>query len=62
MATPHVAGALALLKARRVDVAVVEFDLPGTRGVEFIQALKERDPGLEVIITTRTASAESAAA
>jgi PAS domain S-box-containing protein len=62
IATLDATEALALLKARRVDVAVVEFDLPGTRGVEFIQALKERDPGLEVIITTRTASAESAAA
>jgi PAS domain S-box-containing protein len=62
IAMPDPTQALALLKARRVDVAVVEYDLPGAHGAEFIQAVKQRDPGLEVIMTTRAASAESAVA
>jgi two-component system NtrC family response regulator len=52
--------ALALARHRPVDVALVDLKMPGLSGVELLAALRELDPGIEVILITGHATVETA--
>jgi DNA-binding NtrC family response regulator len=51
--------ALAMLPAR-VDVALIDLNMPGMNGIELLQQLKERQPELEAIMLTAHGSIETA--
>lgn len=53
-------AALALVRERAVDVAVVDLFMPGMDGLTLLERLKEIDPGMEVAILTGQGSIESA--
>jgi DNA-binding NtrC family response regulator len=53
--------ALALVRRRSFDVALVDLKMPGMSGVEVLQALHRLDLGIEVIIVTGHVTSESAA-
>ncbi len=53
-------AALALIRDRAVDVAVVDLFMPGMDGLTLLERLKEIDPGMEVVILTGQGSIESA--
>jgi len=56
------ADALAIARARGVDVAIVDVKLPDTSGVDLIAPLKEACPFCEVVLITGFASMDSALA
>ena len=51
--------ALALLKDRRFEVAVIDVKMPGIDGMETLQQIKKTDPDIEVIFLTGHASTET---
>ena len=56
-------AALELLERTPVDVAIVDVRLPrGPSGVELVPSLKERCPGIQIIIMTGNATVDSAVA
>ena len=46
------AAALRALDERPVDLAIVDYGLPDARGDEFVRTLKQRQPGLPVILVS----------
>jgi response regulator RpfG family c-di-GMP phosphodiesterase len=54
------ARALELLAAHRVDVVTLDLKMPGLSGTEVLEAIKARDPRIEVIIITGYGSLKSA--
>ncbi|WP_461209278.1 response regulator [Desulfocurvus sp. DL9XJH121] len=50
--------ALAVAKARAVDVVVLDLKMPGMDGLEFLKDLKEARPELQVILLTGHATVE----
>ncbi len=53
-------AALALSRKHRFDAAVVDIRMPGMNGLELQRALRELDPGLEIVIITAHASIDTA--
>jgi EAL domain-containing protein (putative c-di-GMP-specific phosphodiesterase class I) len=53
--------ALELLGQDPVDVVISDLTMPGMTGIEFLRAVRERDPDLPVILMTACPSTESAA-
>jgi DNA-binding NtrC family response regulator len=54
-------AALAAVARRRFEVAITDLRMPGMDGIATLDALKARDPALEVIVATGYASDETAA-
>ena len=54
--------ALAIARARRIDVAIIDVKLPDTSGVDLIAPLKEASPFCEVVLITGFASLDAALA
>ena len=50
---------LGLLRGRQFAVVIADLVMPGMEGIQTIPALKEVDPGVEVIILTECATVES---
>lgn len=44
--------ALAILEGRTVEVAVLDFNMPGRNGVELAEELRRRFPGMTVAVAT----------
>lgn len=44
--------ALETLRRERFDLVITDVRLPGMRGIELLRAVKEREPGLPVIVMT----------
>jgi EAL domain-containing protein (putative c-di-GMP-specific phosphodiesterase class I) len=53
--------ALELLAREPVDVVVSDLTMPGMTGIDFLRAVRQRDPDLPVILMTACPSTESAA-
>lgn len=51
---------IAALETERPDLVISDIRMPGTTGIEVLQAVKERDPELPVILMTAQASLQSA--
>jgi len=58
--TPDAETALREVESRPFDVAVVDLNLPGISGEDFIRELRERATSIEVIVLTGHATVESA--
>ena len=43
-------SALAVLRSRPVDLAIVDISLPGTSGIELVKLLHQQQPGLPVLM------------
>jgi two-component system response regulator RegA len=54
------AGALAALEALKPGYAVIDLKLAGESGLACVQALHERDPGLQIVVLTGFASIATA--
>jgi two-component system NtrC family response regulator len=54
------AAALARLRARAYDAAVVDLKMPGMSGIELLRAMRKIDPDIAVIVVTGYATIESA--
>lgn len=52
--------ALAKIQTVAVEAAIVDLNMPGMSGLELTRALKEKDPDIEIIILTGSATLESA--
>jgi DNA-binding NtrC family response regulator len=52
LTAPNGAAALEILSAHRIDVAIVDIKMPGIGGIELLELIKQRHPGVEVIILT----------
>ncbi len=52
--------ALAIAGGRRIDAAILDLRMPGLSGIETLDALKEIDPGMEVVILTAYETLETA--
>ena len=44
--------ALALIGSEPVDVAFLDIEMPGTNGLKLLEAIKEADPGIQVVLVT----------
>src|SRR5262249_10008112 len=53
--------ALELFAREPVDVIVTDLTMPGMTGIDFLRAVRERDPDVPVILMTACPSTESAA-
>lgn len=45
-------NALAAIESQEVDVAFLDIEMPGMNGLELLDAIKSKDPGIEVILVT----------
>ncbi|GAA0533931.1 GAF domain-containing protein [Halorubrum ejinorense] len=52
--------ALDVVRSERVDCVVSDFDMPGSNGLEFLDAAREVDPGLPFVLFTGKGSEEIA--
>src|SRR5215813_8784131 len=52
--------ALELFAREPVDVIVTDLTMPGMTGIDFLRAVRERDPDVPVILMTACPSTESA--
>ena len=53
-------GALELIDANPVDIALIDFKMPGMTGLELLREIKQRSPGTEVIVITGMGTIDSA--
>src|SRR5215469_11718376 len=51
---------LKLLNSQPIDIIVTDLKLPGLGGLEFLQAAKQRNPALPVVVMTAFGSVETA--
>ena len=56
----HPENALATVREKAVDIVLSDFKMPGMSGVELLEAIKEINPSIQVIITTAYGTVESA--
>jgi two-component system, NtrC family, response regulator HydG len=58
--SPGAADALALLDAMAVDLVVTDVRMPGLSGIDLIREVRQRHPGIELVVITGYATIEGA--
>lgn len=62
LTAPTAEAGLDLLDSASPDVALVDLKLPGMSGLEFMERSHERNPGLQIVLTTGVSTADQAVA